>query len=102
MPFPKNWSRQEEDTFRQWYSPYAEGLKLDPDPDNPLHYYDWRTAFRSGATPDETGHWPSDFKLKGHPREWISDDPSLKSGEVMHTPTGKIYKSDRLIPKRKK
>ena len=35
--------------------------------DDPRQFYDYRAAFRAGATPDETGHWPSEFKREGHP-----------------------------------
>jgi hypothetical protein len=43
-------------------------LGLDPDPDHPAHHYDYRAAYRSGAKPNASGHWPSKFKRKGHPR----------------------------------
>lgn len=62
MPKP-----EEESEFRAWYSQWAQKLGLHPDPDNPEHYYDWRAAWRAGATPDESGHWPSKYKLQGHP-----------------------------------
>ena len=42
-------------------------LKLDLDPDNPLHFYNWRAAFKAKAEPDAEGHWPSQFKMLGHP-----------------------------------
>ena len=29
--------------------------------------YDYEAAYRANAEPDETGHWPSDFKLPNHP-----------------------------------
>lgn len=53
--------------FRSWYKKHADKLGLAPDPDDPLHYYDWRGAYKAGATPDAAGHWPSIFKLEGHP-----------------------------------
>jgi hypothetical protein len=39
--------------FRSWYKKHADKLGLAPDPDDPLHYYDWRGAYI--------------FKLEGHP-----------------------------------
>ena len=53
--------------FDTWYAQVAKKHKLNPDPDHPLHYYDWRGAHQSGATADTKGHWPSEFKKPGHP-----------------------------------
>lgn len=58
--------------FQLWYQKYAKKLKLDPDPDNPEHYYDYRAAYKANAEPDESGHWPSQFKLEGHPNLYIN------------------------------
>ena len=55
-----------EEEFQKWYALQASQLGLDPNPDNPLHYYDWRAAFQSGAAADAAGHWPSTFKKIGH------------------------------------
>lgn len=57
----------QEQQFQKWYAGHATRLGLDPNPDNPLHFYDWRSAYESGATPDVQGHWPSRFKRAGHP-----------------------------------
>jgi hypothetical protein len=57
----------DEKAFRDWYSFYSQKLDLDPDPDNQEHFYDWRAAFRAGAKPDKSAHWPSEFKREGHP-----------------------------------
>ncbi|MGH7468413.1 MAG: hypothetical protein ACRENP_10560 [Longimicrobiales bacterium] len=59
---------QDEGEFERWYAKHSAQLYFDPDPDNPLHFYDWRAAFRSGAEPDREGHWPSEFKREGHRR----------------------------------
>ncbi len=40
-----------EEGFQRWYSRLAKTLDLNPDPDNPLHFYDYRAAFRAGAGP---------------------------------------------------
>lgn len=57
----------EEALFQRWYAERAQRLGLDPNPDAPEHYYDYRAAFRAGAEPDAQGHWPSEFKRPGHP-----------------------------------
>jgi hypothetical protein len=77
----KDWSAKDEAEFRAWYKPIAKQMGLDTNPDNPLHYYDYRAAYKAGATPDETGHWPSEFKKEGHPR-MIVDGINTKTGEV--------------------
>jgi hypothetical protein len=60
-----------EASFRQWYTHYARTLGLNPDPDNPLHFYDYRAAWKAGAKPERSGdglmHWPSEYKRLGHP-----------------------------------
>jgi len=65
---------EEELQFQNWYQQVPVGkMKLNPNPDDPLHYYDWRGMYKSGIRqPDETGHWPSQFKLEGHPRMFIN------------------------------
>ena len=74
-PRPKGWNDKEEAMFQSWYKDAvyylsSHGQKLDPDPDNPLHRYDYRGAFRADAVPEYTEHgdfrWPDEFKLKGH------------------------------------
>lgn len=57
----------DEDKFQKWYAERAKYFGLNPDPDHPEHYYDYRAAFLAGAEPDETGHWPSEFKKERHP-----------------------------------
>lgn len=57
--------------FRQWYAGMAKQHGLNPDPDSPKQRYDYRAAFKAGAKPDESGHWPSDFKQAGHPNEIV-------------------------------
>jgi len=56
-----------EKEFQDWFKGQAKKLGLNPDPDDPRHFYDWRAAFAAGAKPDAQGHWPSEFKLDGHP-----------------------------------
>ena len=42
---------EEEDKFQKWYANHAKNLKLNPDPDNPEHHYDYRKAYKAGAEP---------------------------------------------------
>jgi hypothetical protein len=72
--------------FDKWYADWAKKNGLDPNPDDPQHFYDYRAAYRSGAKPDKTGHWPSEFKKSGHPREFL---PIGKDGAMVDTKTGK-------------
>jgi len=78
-----------EAQFRQWYSQWAKRLDLDPDPDNPLHFYDYRAAFLAGAEPeispaDGAYHWASEFKSLDHPNRFIRE-----SGLLTDSTTGK-------------
>lgn len=62
-----------ETSFRQWYKVAAKRLKLNPDPDDPRHWYDYRKAYKEGVNPPSKlgGHWPSKYKRLGHPRYYI-------------------------------
>ena len=66
-PMPSHAPTNDEAAFQQWYQQMAAQYGLSPDPDDPQQFYDYRSAFKAGAKPDETGHWPSDFKKEGHP-----------------------------------
>ena len=56
-----------DDGFQSWYAQKAKQYDLNPDPESPEQFYDYRAAFGAGAEPDATGHWPSQFKKPGHP-----------------------------------
>ncbi len=64
-------SAGDEPAFQAWYARQARQQGLNPDPDAPGQAYDYRAAFRAGATPDRSGHWPSQFKQAGHPNEVV-------------------------------
>ncbi len=70
----------QESAFNLWYGRHAKKWGLDPNPDAPEHFYDYRAAFESGAEPNKEGHWPSKFKKKGHPR-MIVNDINTQTGE---------------------
>ena len=72
---------EEEALFQKWYKVTAQQTKLNPNPDDPNHFYDYRGAYKSGIrSPNIEGHWPSQFKLRGHPR-MIIDGINTKTGE---------------------
>ena len=81
---------QDEYWFQKWYREWADRTKINPNPDDPLHFYDYRAAYKAGAFPtwDETlkeYHWPSEFKLEGHPRI-IVDGINTKTGKPIENP----------------
>jgi len=69
----------EEGKFQKWYAGHAKKLNLNPNPDDPKHYYDYRKAYSEGDEPDSSGHWTSKHKREGHPR-MIVDGVNTKTG----------------------
>jgi hypothetical protein len=67
-----------DDGFKRWYAGMAKRHDLNPDPDS--QPYDYRAAFKAGAKPDASGHWPSDFKKAGHPNMVVGGF-NVKTGE---------------------
>ena len=82
-PKPKDWTREEERAFGSWYAGKAKALKLNPNPDDPRHHYDYRSAFRAGAGPDKSGHWPSKFKRLSHSKRYIDGYDTI-TGKKKH------------------
>lgn len=70
---------KDERDFQNWYSAIAKRLRIAPNPDDPEHHYDYRAFFRDmkagkAASPDEPGgHFPSTYKVEGHPRTYLQD-----------------------------
>ena len=64
---------REEYLFQKAYKEMATKMGLNLNPDDPLHYYDYRALWKetSKLEPDETGHFPSKYKLKGHPNMYV-------------------------------
>ena len=61
-----------EQDFQKWYKNWSSKLGLNPNPDDPRHQYDYRAAYKSGAIPNESNHWPSEFKKEGHPNRFVN------------------------------
>lgn len=72
--------KEQEEAFRKWYGDRASLMGLNPNPDDPRHFYDYRQAFTQGMEPSAHRtertmpdayvammHWPSLFKQAGHP-----------------------------------
>jgi hypothetical protein len=74
----------EDDEFMDWYSELAEKANLNPDPDDPRHYYDYRSAYEAGVTPDKRGHLSSRFKHDLHPNRYIIDKEDLSIYDTKH------------------
>lgn len=73
----------DEKAFQRWYAGIAKKTGLNPDPDDPRHFYDYRAAFQAGAKPDSTGHWPSQFKRVGHPNLIVDGQDTRTGASVM-------------------
>ena len=77
------WGNEDEANFKAWYSSWADRTGINPNPDDPKHYYDYRAAYRAGAypQPNESGeyHWPYEFKADNHPNRYV-DGIDTKTG----------------------
>ena len=74
--------------FQTWYALMAARFGLNPNPDDPLHYYDYRGAYQGGIRPslnsiDNQMHWPDTYKVPGHPTFSVESKyykPGMKAG----------------------
>ena len=93
MPtFPENWTPDDEIKFLNWHQTWAKRTGTDPNPDDPRHFYDYRSAYRAGAVPqisteDNRYHWDSRFKAQNHPNRFVRDE----NGNLFDTITGKYW-----------
>lgn len=77
-----------EEQFLRDYQGIAKELGINPNPDDPNHYYDYRGAYqkygpRFGTGLDEASgeiHFPSEFKREGHPNRFV-DGIDTKTGQ---------------------
>lgn len=74
---PEGWNASEEQRFRAWYTPIAEANGIDTNPDDPAHHYNYRAAFRAGASPGPDRHWPSQFKDATHPNRYVDGEDTI-------------------------
>lgn len=82
------WSPAMEQGFQDWYAKHAQQWGLNPNPDDPLHHYDYRAAYLAGVGPDKkTGHWPSVFKAPDHPNRFV-----LEGGRLIDTINGQVVR----------
>lgn len=86
---------EEEVDFQRWYAINAKKFGLNPDPDAPEHYYDYRAAYKAGEGPGPDGHWPSKYKREGHPRMMV-DGINTKTG-LRSVPMGPNYEQQSAI-----
>lgn len=84
----------DEQAFRQWYAEMARRYDLDPSPEG--QFYDYRAAFKAGAEPGPDGHWPSAFKLEGHPNEVVGGFNTRTGARV---PGTRQASADELVEK---
>ena len=75
--------QSEEDLlFSNWYAEKAEKSGINPNPNAPRHYYDYRAAYEAGVEPAyneelKKWKWPSEFKHDLHPdRYTVSEKDS--------------------------
>ncbi len=81
---PTKLTKDEEAKFQEWYKGHSSKNKINPDPDTPEHYYDYRGAWKEGMQGDERGHLPDTFKTPGHPTFSVESTyyrPGMKAGK---------------------
>ena len=66
-----------EEDFLKWYSNLAKKSGIDSNPDDPRHYYDYRSAYKAGANMDSAMHLPSEFKHDLHPDRYTINKKDL-------------------------
>ena len=73
--------------FDKAYAEYSKTTGMNPNPDDPKHFYDYRQLYKDtgSITPDEGGHLPSEYKTEGHPRT-IVDGINTKTGLPQKAP----------------
>lgn len=85
--------------FQAWYRALARKLGINPNPDDPQHFYDYRSFYRDMMAgkvlpPDAPGgHFPSTYKTEGHPRSYLDDG----TGRVFDTRSAQ-YLTGESVP----
>ena len=93
---PQPLEDDDEAAFQQWYAKAAKQFNLAPSPDDPRHFYDYRGAYKAGAWPDASKHWPSEYKLEGHP-ELIVGGRDTRIGKPIVEPVASHPARDAVI-----
>ncbi len=71
----------QEQKFQTEFAKVAEANNININPDDPLHFYDYRALFEeTGELKSTRKHFPSKFKLLGHPN-LIVDGKDTRTGE---------------------
>ena len=90
---------EEEVRFRDWFTNKAKQIGINPNPDDPQHYYDYRGAYKAGYDPmtAKNRHWPDTWKKPGHP---TFSDESIYAIGVNKSKAGH-WEKERYIPPKK-
>ena len=69
-----NQQEKKKKGFKEWWKDVLKTHDYGENPEDPLHYYDYKGAYEAGeAIPSKKGeHWPSIFKHDLHPNRFIS------------------------------
>ena len=100
-------SEFDEKAFQSWYSNIVKKNKglLAADPDDPKHYYDYRSAFSAGIKAPNLKkgeHWPSKYKDDLHPNRYIEQDGGFydtkyeKKAGIEDIITQRMQRNERL------
>lgn len=71
-----------EKAFRKDYAALAKKLDIDPDPNDPRHFYNYRAAWTDNNMKAVDGHLPSQYKVTGHPDRFIDGIDTMTGREA--------------------
>ena len=72
-------TKTEEKQFQTDYKNIAKQVGIDTNPDNPLHKYDYRGAWKTGELGvGENSHFPSTYKDFDHPNRFVNGVDTIK------------------------
>jgi hypothetical protein len=84
-------SPEQEAEFQDWYKGWAAHTGINPNPDDPKHFYDYRGAYQAGVSPsidptDGLYHWDSRFKTEEHPNKIVNGVNTITGQKVGGNP----------------
>jgi hypothetical protein len=97
-------SEKDEAKFKQWYETIAKTRQLNPNPDDPKHFYAYRKFWQDTEGKTDVGaHFPSEYKKVGHMAspEYAAVSPKTSFVEFMGSyggPTGMGWAPVQGIP----